>query len=96
MSKRDERALLQELARALSPGLLEPPAELVQRVRERAEVGLPLVNLERRRRRLQRMFVATAIVVCVLSFVAGAVLSPNLPNPVRAALESVGLTVESP
>lgn len=96
MSRQDKRALLAELAQALVPGSLQPSLEQVQRVRDRAEAGMPLVDLERRRHRLQRIIVVLAVLVCILAFLAGVVLAPSLPSPVRAALESVGLTLESP
>jgi len=92
----DEETLLRELRIALASSSLDPPDEGVERVRARAEAGKRLVDLERRRTRAQRGVLLAAALVCLLAFASGVVFATNVPAPVRAALHSAGLPVDSP
>jgi hypothetical protein len=92
----DDETLLRELRTALASISFDPPDEGVQRVRARAEAGSRLVDLDRRRTRAQRIMLLAAGLVCLLAFASGVVFATDVPAPVRAALHSTGLPVESP
>ncbi|MDQ3662121.1 MAG: hypothetical protein M3454_13905 [Actinomycetota bacterium] len=96
MRRGDEEALIHELRAALISDSVEPADENVQRVRARAEAGRRFIDLERRRSRAQRAVLVTAALVCFLAFATGVVFATDIPTPVRAALHSSGLPVESP
>ena len=96
MRRDDDETLLRELRTAFASISFDPPEEGVQRVRARAEAGKRLVDLDRRRTRAQRVMLLAAGLVCLLAFASGVVFATDVPAPVRAALHSAGLPVESP
>ncbi|MBA2365223.1 MAG: hypothetical protein ACR2I4_11580 [Actinomycetota bacterium] len=96
MRRGDEETLLHELRAALVSSPMDPADEGVQRVRARAEAGRRLMELERRRGHAQRALLVAAALVCLLAFASGVVFATDIPTPVRAALHSAGLPVESP
>lgn len=96
MRRGDEETLLHELRAALVSSSEEPADERVQRVRARAEAGKRLMDLERHRGRAQRAVLVAAALVCLLAFVSGVIFATDIPTPVRAALHSAGLPLESP
>ena len=96
MRRDDDETLLRELRTAIASRSFDPPEEGVQRVRARAEAGKRLVDLDRRRTRAQRIMLLAAALVCLLAFASGVVFATDVPAPVRAALHSAGLPVDSP
>ena len=96
MRRDDDETLLRELRTTLASISFDPPEEGVQRVRARAEAGKRLVDLDRRRTRAQRIMLLAAGLVCLLAFASGVVFATNVPAPVRSALHSAGLPVDSP
>ncbi len=96
MRRDDDETLLRELRTAIASSSFDPPEEGVQRVRARAEAGKRLVDLDRRRTRAQRIMLLAAALVCLLAFASGVVFATDVPAPVRAALHSAGLPVDSP
>ncbi len=96
MRRGDDETLLRELRTAIASSSVDPPDEGVHRVQARAEAGKRLVDLDRRRTRAQRIMLLAAALVCLLAFASGVVFATDVPAPVRAALHSAGLPVDSP
>ena len=96
MRRSDEKTLVHELRVSLASSSAKPADAQIERVRARAEAGKLLMELEQRRGRVQRSVVVTAALVCLLAFASGVVFATDIPTPLRAALHSAGLPVESP